>query len=285
MNKILFLASTVEKELPITSDFWKNISTWAINTGIKIVISILIVLVTFRIISKISRKIEKMGELEKYDKTLMRTLAYVVNIGVRIIVCICVIDYLGINTSALSALLASLGLCAGLAINGALSNLAGSAMIIITRPFRIDDVIEAQGISGVVEDIHMVCTKIRTFDNKVVYIPNGTLINGNIINYSEKDTRRVDFTFSIAYSNDFEMAKSLIVDICNHHQLVLSDPEPFVRVSEHGASSINIVTRVWVKTEDYWTVNFDILEAVKKAFDENGIEIPFDQLDVHVKNK
>lgn len=261
-----------------------TVISWCLNTGIKIVIAVVILLVGFRIITKISRKIEKRGENGKLDKTLMRTLAYVVNVGAKILIVIALIGYLGIDTSGLTALIASLGVCAGLAVNGALSNLAGGVLIILTRPFKIDDYIDAQGISGTVEDIHITCTKLRTPDNKVVYVPNGSLANGNIINYSEKETRRVDFSFSISYANDFERAKSLISDICAAHELVLDDPAPFVRVSEHGASSINITTRVWVKSDDYWTVHFDVMEAVKKSFDENGIEIPYNQLDVHVKN-
>jgi len=123
-----------------------------------------------------------------------------------------------------------------------------------------------------------------TPDNKVVYIPNGTLSSSQIVNYSEKDTRRVEHTFSIAYSNDFEKAKNIVLDVCSNHELVLKDPAPFVRVCKHNSSSVDIVTRVWTKSADYWTVHFDLLEQVKSAFDANGIEIPFDQLDVHVKN-
>ncbi|MBQ7333395.1 MAG: mechanosensitive ion channel, partial [Clostridia bacterium] len=178
---------------------------------------------------------------------------------------------------------ASLGVCAGLAVNGALSNLAGGVLIILTRPFRVDDYIEAQGHSGTVEDIHITCTKLRTTDNKVVYLPNGSLSSGSIVNYSEKDTRRVDFTFSIGYSDDFEKAKGIIMGILESHELTLKDPAPMVRVSGHGESSIDITARAWVMSADYWTVNFDVLEAVKTAFDKEGIEIPFNQLDVHVK--
>lgn len=261
-----------------------TVISWCLNTGIKILIALIILFVSFRIITRIARRIEKRGESGKLDKTLMRTLAYIVNVGAKVVIIICLVGYLGIDTSGLTALVASLGVCAGLAVNGALSNLAGGVLIIVTRPFKIDDYIDAQGVSGTVEDIHITCTKLRTPDNKIIYIPNGSLANGNIVNYSEKDTRRVDFSFSIAYANDFEKAKALILDICNSHELVLDDPAPFVRVSEHGASSINITTRVWTNNSDYWTVHFDILEAVKKSFDENGIEIPFEQLDVHVRN-
>ena len=263
-----------------------NIVSWVTTTGVKIVIALIILLVSFRLITVLTRKLEKklLSAKHKPDKTLTSTLMYVLKIVLKVIIVICLVGYLGIDTSSLTALVASLGVCFGLAVNGAVSNIAGGVLILITRPFRIDDYIEAAGFSGTVEDIHITHTRLRTPDNKVIYIPNGTLSSSSIVNYSIKDVRRVDLSFSIGYANDFSKAKQIITDICNSHELVLPDPAPFVRVSEHGASSINIVTRVWVKSADYWTVNFDLLETVKKAFDENGIEIPFNQLDVHVKN-
>ena len=256
---------------------------WATTAGVRLVIALVILFISFKVINAVARKIEKQGEKGKMDKTIAKTLAYVMKIALKICIAICMVGYVGIDTSGLAALVVSFGACIGLALNGAVSNLAGGVIIILTRPFRVDDFIEAQGVSGTVEDIHITCTRVRTGDNKVVYLPNGALSSGTIINYSEKDTRRVDFTFSIGYGNDFEKAKAIVLDICNAHALVLKDPAPMVRVSEHGASSINLVTRVWVNNGDYWTVNFDILEAVKKAFDEQGIEIPYNQLDVHVK--
>lgn len=251
---------------------------------IRVVIALIILFVSFKIINAIGRRIEKRGNKKNADKTIMKTLAYIFKLGMKIVIAICLIGFVGIDTSGLTALVASLGVCIGLAVNGALSNLAGGVMIILTRPFRVDDYIEAQGYSGTVADIHITNTKIITPDNKVIYIPNGALSSGTIVNYSEKDLRRVDVTFSIAYTDDFNKAKEIITDICNNHQLILKDPAPFVRMSEHGASSINVVTRVWVKSEDYWTVKFDLTETVKEKFDENGIEIPFNQLDVHIKN-
>lgn len=266
---------------------WKallnSIVQWGASTGVKIVIALLIWFISFRIINFIGRKIEKKGEKKNADKTIVKTLAYVFKVGLKIIVIICLIGYLGIDTSGLTALVASLGVCIGLAVNGALSNLAGGVLILLTRPFKIDDYIEAQGHAGTVTAIHLTNTKLLTPDNKVIYIPNGTLANGDIVNYSEKDTRRVDFLFSIGYDDDFEKAKQIITDICTAHELVLKDKEPFVRVKEHGSSSINIVARVWSKNADYWTVYFDITEQVKSAFDKEGIEIPFNQLDVHIK--
>ncbi|MBQ9806733.1 MAG: mechanosensitive ion channel [Clostridia bacterium] len=280
---ISMLSTTADTVTGWVDGALNTLLNWCLSTGVKILIALIILVVSFRIVTLIARKIAKKGNKDKYDKTVMKILSYLFNIGMKVVIAICLIGYLGIDTSGLTALVASFGVCIGLAVNGALSNVAGGVLIVVTRPFRIDDFIEAQGVSGTVEDIHMVCTKIRTGDNKIVYLPNGALANGNIINYSEKDTRRVDFSFSVGYGEDFEQAKTVVLDLLNAHELTLKDPAPMARVSEHGANGITITARAWVKSGDYWTVNFDILEAVKKAFDEKGIEIPFSQLDVHVK--
>lgn len=266
------------------NEILNTIVNWCLNTGVKLLIALVLFIISFKVINFIGKKIERSHEKGKLDKTIAKVLAYIFKLGLKIVVAICLVGYLGIDTSGLAALITSFGVCIGLAVNGAASNLAGGVIIIITRPFKVDDFIEAQGHSGFVEDIHITCTRIRTADNKVVYLPNGALSAGTIVNYSEKNTRRVDFTFSIGYGDDFEKAKKIITDICNAHELVLKDQPIFVRVGAHGASSIDIITRVWVNSGDYWTVNFDIIEAVKTAFDKEGIEIPFNQLDVHVKN-
>lgn len=264
-----------------------TVLSWCLNTGLKIIISLLILFISFRIINAIARRVEKKSkENEKLDKTLVKTLTYVGKIAAKILVAICLIGYLGIDTSGLTALVTSLGVCAGLAVNGALSNLAGGVLIIFTRPFKVDDYIEVEGssIAGTVEEIRIVTTKLCTPDNKVIYVPNGTLSNSNIINYSEKATRRVDFNFAIAYESDFGKARELIYNLLASHELALKDPAPVVRMSEHGDSSVNITARVWVDSKNYWTVKWDIIEASKKMFDENGIEIPYNKLDVNVKN-
>ncbi len=262
---------------------FNTIINWATTSGIKLVIALLILFISFKIINALARSFTKRCDKKRIDKTISHTLIYIFKIGTKIIITVCLVGYVGIDTSGITALIASVGVCIGLAVNGALSNLAGGVMIIVTRPFKIDDYIEALGHSGTVEDIRITQTKLRTPDNKVVYMPNGSLSSSEIVNYSEKDLRRVDNTFSISYDCDFEKAKEIINGICLEHELILKDPAPFVRVSKHGSSSIDIVTRVWTKSEDYWTVHFDLLEKVKIAFDENGIEIPFDQLDVNIK--
>lgn len=286
MNFLLDSTSAIGSES--ISLVLNTVISWCLNTGIKILISLVILIVSFRIINVVTRKLEKkLNSNEKNDKTISKVLTYFIKVSTKVIILICLIGYLGIDTSGLTALVTSLGVCLGLAVNGALSNLAGGVLIIFTRPFKVDDYIEVDcdnTIAGTVEDIQIVCTKLRTPDNKVIYVPNGTLSNSNIINYSEKSTRRVDFKFSIAYENDFEKAKSIVAAICSSHAKVLLDPVPFVRMTEHGQSSIVITARVWVNSGDYWTVKFDILEKVKKAFDESGITIPYNQLDVHLKN-
>ena len=222
--------------------------------------------------------------MKHVDTTLYRTLSYVIKVGLKILVVVALIAYLGIDTSAITALVASLGVGVGLAVNGTLSNFAGGVMLLFTRPFRDGDFIAANGYEGTVEDIFICNTKIRTYDNKVVYLPNGKLSTSEIVNYTEKDVRRVDLTYSISYSDDFDKAADVVKKVASENPKILKDPAPKARVTKHSASSIDLFCPVWCKTDDYWDVLFDMNEAVKKAFDENGISIPFTQMDVHVKN-
>ena len=284
MNTLLQTSSAITREA--MAELMPGILSWCLNSGIKIIISLVILAISFRVINVVARRIQKKSlQNEKIDKTMAKTLTYLGKTAAKIVIVICLVGYLGIDTSGLTALVASFGVCAGLAVNGALSNFAGGVIILFTRPFKVDDYIEVEdSVAGTVEDIQIVCTKLRTPDNKVIYVPNGTLSNSNIINYSEKPTRRLDFNFSISYDNDFEIAKALVMVVCESHTKVLKSPQPMVRMSEHGQNAINITARVWVNSEDYWNVKFDILEAVKIAFDESGISIPYNQLDVHVKN-
>ena len=254
-----------------------------INAGIRLLIAGVLLFLSFKAVNYIARKIDKSADNGRIDKTLARAFAYVFKLGTKILIVVCLVGFVGIDTSGFTALIVSVGAGIGLALNGALSNLAGGILIILTRPIRVDDFIEAQGYSGTVEDIHITNTKLRTHDNKVVYVPNGPLSSGTIVNYSVKDTRRVDFTFLIGYADDFENAKRIINVIADTHELVLADPAPMVRISGHGDSGIEITTRLWVRSENYWTVKYDVLEAVKTAFDKHGIEIPYRQLDVHLK--
>lgn len=261
---------------------------WLTTTGIKILVALLVLIVAFTLINRISKQIEKRSrkqeETKHVDKTVYRTLGYIAKIGLKILVVLSLVAYLGIDTGAITALIASLGVGVGLAINGTLSNLAGGMLLLFTRPFKDGDYIAANGYEGYVEDIFICNTKIRTNDNKIVYLPNGKLSTSEIVNYTEKNTRRVDLTYSISYADDFEKAEQIVKDVAAANPKILQEPAPKARITAHSASSIDLFCPVWCKTEDYWDVLFDMNEQVKKAFDLNGISIPFNQMDVHVKN-
>ncbi len=262
---------------------WNSIASWAMNTGIKIVIALVILLIAFRVINVVARKIEKKME-GKADKTLLKVLVYTGKVLAKIVVVMGLVGYLGIDTSGLAALIASLGVAVGLAVNGALANLAGGVLILVTRPFKIGDYISAQGAEGTVEDIRIVSTKLVTVDNKVVYLPNGALSAGNIVNFSEKDIRRVDLDFSVA-GNDPAMVKALVLETANKDERILKDPAAQVLMTGYGAGKGTTVTvRAWTKSGDYWAVYMGLLDAVRVAFEEKGVVIPFNQLDVHIRN-
>ena len=268
-----------------TVEIIEMVRNWAMTTGIKILAAILILLITFRIVTIISRRIEKKLEKSgKFDKTIIRTLSYAGRIVVKIVIATCLVGWLGVDTTGIAALIASLGVGVGLAVNGALSNFAGGILLLVTRHFKVGDYIVAQGAEGIVEDIRIISTKIVTLDNKVVHLPNGALSSGNIANYSEKEVRRVDLDFSVA-AKDPELVRSLILGVCEADEKVLKEPSTFVRVTDYGAGNgVKVTMRAWCKTEQYWDTYFDLLNGVRKAFEENKIVIPFNQLDVHIKN-
>lgn len=273
----VFMAEWLQKVL-------NNVIDWATTAGIRIVIAIVLLIISFRIVTWITRRIEKrLINKKKLDKTLTSTLFYALRIIIKIVILACIIGYLGIDTAGLAALIASVGVGIGLAVNGALSNLAGGVLILITRPFKIDDYISAGGFEGTVEDIRIVYTKLRTVDNKVVYAPNGPLSSSTIVNFSEKDKRRVDLTFTIEKKEDYKKAEEVILGVANAHEKVLKDPAAMSRILEHTTNGTTIVVRSWVNNADYWDVFFDLQENIKKALDEAGIIMPINQLDVRVK--
>ena len=209
------------------------------------------------------------------DITLQKFLGNLGSWILKILLFITVISQLGITTTSFAAIIAAGGLAVGLALQGSLANFAGGVLIMIFKPIKIGDFIEAQGQSGTVKEIEIFTTKLNTPDNKEIIIPNGALSNGNIVNYSTEATRRVDFTFSVDYASDIKKTKEILFGVLNSHPLVLKEPAIAVNLSELGDSSINFFTRGWVKKEDYWTVKFDVMEQVKEALDAAGIDIPY----------
>ena len=209
------------------------------------------------------------------DITLQKFLGNLGSWILKILLFITVISQLGITTTSFAAIIAAGGLAVGLALQGSLANFAGGVLIMIFKPIKIGDFIEAQGQIGTVKEIEIFTTKLNTTDNKEIIIPNGALSNGNIVNYSTEATRRVDFTFSVDYASDIKKTKEILFGVLNSHPLVLKEPAIAVNLSELGDSSINFFTRGWVKKEDYWTVKFDVMEQVKEALDAAGIDIPY----------
>ena len=257
----------------------------AASLGLKIVESLIILIVGFKLIKWLKKWIKETPKLDKLDSGLRSFLVSFSSIVLYIVLIITIAMVLGVPVTSFITILASCGVAIGLALQGSLSNFAGGLMILFFKPFKIGDYIEAGGESGTVAEISVVYTVLLTPDNKRITIPNGTLTNSVIENYSAEETRRVDLTFNTAYNCDIDKVTDIITEIVENHPLALKDPEPFVRLSAHGESSLTYTVRIWVKSEDYWDVNFDVIESVKKAFDEKGIEIPYPQLDVHVNNK
>lgn len=256
---------------------------WLSTNGVKLIIGALLLYIGWKIVNRLLKTFNKVLDKRGVDKTLVSFLNSFSNIAIKFILVLSVLDFAGFKTASLTALLASGGLAIGLALQGSLGNFAGGIIILFLRPFKVGDFIETSSHTGTVEDIKLFYTHLITPDNKQILIPNGTISNGSLINYSAKETRRVDLTFGVSYDADINHVKRVISNIINRHELIISDPEPFVGVTQHADSSVNFVVRVWCKTSDYWTVHFDLLEQVKVKFDEEKITIPYPQMDVRVK--
>ena len=262
-----------------------NLIALAIPIVTNIALAILTIVFGLMMIKWLTKNLEKYLARLKIDNTLNPFIVSVSNAALKVLLVISVIRVLGIDTSSLVAVIAAAGFAVGLAFQGSLSNFSGGVLLLTLRPFRVGDYVEASGHHGTVQAIQILYTELITIDNKVIYIPNGSLSNTSIINYTEKETRRVDLKFSVGYEEDFRKVITLLKEILNNHPLILKDPEPFVRMSEHGASAIVFTVRVWSNTNDYWTVYFDIMETVRQRFDEENISIPFPQMDVHINQK
>lgn len=255
-----------------------------VNKCIEVVVVFIALLILCKIVDVITKRMRKRMIKRNVEKTIVQVVYYLSNKIVKLLLLLMAIGFLGIDTTSVAGLITAAGLGVSLAVQGTLSNFAGGILILFLRPFKVDDYIECQGTSGTVEDIRIFYTHLRTPDNKVVLIPNGSLIGGNVINYSTKATRRVDLVFAIDYEADYKQAKAIILDVCAKHQLILEDPAPAVRISEWAASSINLSCKVWVKNANYWDVTFDLLETVYDEMNKAGIKIPYNQLEISYRD-
>lgn len=261
------------------------ISEFLVLYGLKVVGAIVIIVLGFFISKMIRRLFRRVLSKSRIDGTIVSFISNMIYGLILTFVAIMAMNQLGVETTSFVAILGAAGLAVGFALKDSLSNLSAGIMLIIFRHFKIGDYIEGAGVAGSVEEMNIFTTKLVTPDNKVIYVPNSTLISTSLINYSSKDTRRVDMIFGIGYEDDIPKARGIISSILKSDSRILIDPEPQIVIHSLGDSSVNFAVRPWVSKENYWDVYFDITEKVKLRFDEEKISIPFPQRDVHIYNK
>lgn len=268
------------------ADWWVGLleqgKLLGIDFGIKLFVAIVIFVVgriVARMISSTIRKVLARQEVDKILETFVSNLAYWV---MMTFVIIASINQLGIQTTSLIAVMGAAGLAIGLALQGSLSNFASGVLIVLFRPYRVGDFVEAAGVSGSVENVQILTTVLKTADNKKIIVPNSQIMNSIITNYSANDTRRVDLTVGVSYDDDLDKVRKTLTEIIAADDRVLQDPPCQIAVKELGDSSVNFTVRPWAKTSDYWGLYFDLTETIKKRFDQEGISFPFPQQDVHV---
>ncbi len=250
--------------------------------GLTLVKATIVFLVGRFIINLLNRIVRGILSKRNIDTSVKTFVGSLVNVSLTILLIISVVGALGVQTTSFAALLASAGVAVGMALSGNLSNFAGGLIILLFRPYKVGDYIEAQGVGGVVKEVQMFHTLLCTFDNKLIYVPNGSLSSGVVTNFSHQSTRRVDWVFGVEYGSDFEYVKQVIESVLAKDPRILKEPaEPFVELTALADSSVNIVVRVWVNSADYWGVYFDINKNIYATFNEKGIGFPFPQLTVH----
>ena len=259
-----------------------SLQAFAALYGLKIIGAIVIFVVGRWVARALRNVIKRMMAKGDVDETLISFVGNLTYIALLAFVIIAALNQLGIQTTSFIAVIGAAGLAIGLALQGSLANFAAGVLMIIFRPFKAGDYIEGAGVAGVVEEIQIFATQLKTPDNKTIIVPNAKMMGDNITNYSAKDTRRMDMVIGVGYSDDLKKVREILEDILAKDDRILEDPAPTIGVLELGDNSVNFAVRPWVKTEDYWGAYFDVTETVKRRFDEDGISIPFPQRDVHL---
>lgn len=256
----------------IDTEYWIQLIT---EYGLKIIGAIAIWIIGSWVIKKILKATRKIMTKSNYEESLQKFLINLLSWGLKILLIITLLGTLGVPTTSFAAIIAAAGLAVGLALQGSLGNFAGGVLIMIFKPFKIGDLIEAQGETGVVKKIEIFTTKLTGLSNREIIIPNGALSNGNIINYTTEGTRRVDLVFGVGYDSDIKKTKEVLMSVLTSHPKVIDTPAPTVNVLELADSSVNFAVRPWCNAEDYWAVYFEVTENTKIALDAAGIEIPY----------
>ncbi len=265
---------------------WKVFFTELLQSvGVKLIFAALLFMLGMWLAKLLPKLIMKTKGYKKLDETLANFIMSFIKIALYAVVFVSVAIVLGVPATSFITALASAGVAIGLALQGSLSNFAGGIMLLIFKPFKDGDYIEGVGVSGTVKSITIFYTTLITPDNKQITVPNGTLSNSSIINYSAHDTRRNDLVFSVSYKSDAEAVKAILLKAAYDNEKVLKDPAPVALLSEHGDSALRFTLRIWTKGEDYWDVNFALKERIKQLFDKYGISIPYPQMDVHIDSK
>ena len=263
-------------------DVVKTVTQLLLVYGLRLLAAIVILIVGRWIAKRLKNVVQRVLTGRSVDETIVSLAGSATYVLLMVGVVLAALGQLGIQVTAFVAVLGAAALAVGLALQGSLANFAAGVLLIIFRPFREGNFIEAAGVSGTVEELHIFTTQLRTADNKTVIIPNARVTGDNITNYSAKNTRRVDMVVGVGYGEDLQRVKAVLADILAQDERVLKDPEPVIGVVELGDSSVNLVVRPWTQTTEYWDVYFDTMEAVKTRFDAEGISIPFPQQDVHL---
>ena len=265
------------------SNLQTYIDSYAIPWGLNLVLAIVIFVLGKFVVGLLMSLFSKVMAKSKYDNMLTDFVGSILRAILMLFVIVAALDQLGVDTTSLVAIVGAAGLAIGLSLQDSLKNFAAGVMLLVFKPFRTGDYVEAAGIAGSVEAIGIFTSTLTTPDNKAIIVPNGKIYGDNIINYSAKATRRVDMVFGVSYGDDLRKAKAVLHQLLGEDTRILQDPAPTVAVLELGDSSVNIAVRPWVKSADFWGVRFDFVEAVKLRFDQEGLSIPFPQMDVHVK--
>lgn len=252
-----------------------------IQAGGHILKAVLVFIIGRFLIKTLNRFVGRLMDKREVDISIKTFVKSLVNILLTILLIVSVVGALGVETTSFAALLASAGVAVGMALSGNLQNFAGGLVVLLFKPYKVGDLVEAQNVTGTVKEIQIFHTILTTADNKVIYVPNGALSSGVVINYSDRKTRRVEWIFGVDYGEDYNKVEQVVRGILSAEKRILLDPAPFIALHALDASSVNVVIRVWVNSEDYWGVYFDVNQAVYKTFNEKGINFPFPQLTVH----
>ncbi|ADV49393.1 mechanosensitive ion channel [Cellulophaga sp. E16_2] len=255
-----------------------NAIKWIWGALPNLILAVLIFIVGLWLIKVVNKMVRKFFIKQDYDPSLESFLQSLISIGLKITLFVLVITQLGVQSSSLVAIIGAAGLAIGLALQGSLANFAGGVLILIFKPFKVGDFIAAQGVDGTVKEISIFTTKLSTFGNQIVIVPNGQLSNNNITNYNAQDTRRDKISIGIGYGSDLKKAKEILLKICADYETIFKDPAPVVYVDELAESSVNLTLRFWANNSDFWEAHFYVMEETKLRFDAEGIEIPFPQV-------